>query len=240
MYVLLKSPSERIYKINTIKIMKSNVLVEDFNSKLNINYWNIADRGNNYNKELQYYNHGNINIKNGILEIEARKEEYKSHYYTSGLINTKGKFEFLYGKIIFRAKSAVGKGLLSAIWLLPADDSLLPEIDIIEIIGDQGGQIWTGVHYLDSNSKLESKFVNYKSNKEFSTYELDWDENEIRCYANNQLTYKTNEGIPNKKMYLIINLAVGGDWPKNPDNSIFPSGFLIDYIIIIPKELNTV
>lgn len=41
-------------------------------------------------------------------------------------------------------------------------------------------------------------------------------------------------------MYLIINLAVGGDWPKNPDNNIFPVRFLIDYIIIIPKELDTI
>lgn len=89
------------------------------------------------------------------------------------MINTKDKFEFLYGKIIFRAKAADGKGLLSAIWLLPADDSLLPEIDIIEVLGENNGLIWTGVHYLDSNLKLESEFVNYKSDKDFSIYELD-------------------------------------------------------------------
>ncbi|MFA6753251.1 MAG: glycoside hydrolase family 16 protein [Bacilli bacterium] len=239
-YVLLKSPTDRNYKINAIEVVKANVLVEDFNNQLNTNFWNIVNRGNNYNNELQYYYHRNININNGILAIEARKEEYKGYKYTSGLINTKDKFEFLYGKIIFRAKAADGKGLLSAIWLLPADDSLLPEIDIIEVLGENNGLIWTGVHYLDSNLKLESEFVNYKSDKDFSIYELDWDKNEIKCYVNNKLTYKTNVGIPNKKMYLIINLAVGGDWPKNPDNNIFPVSFLIDYIIIIPKELDTI
>ncbi|MDD2238834.1 MAG: hypothetical protein PHH51_03015, partial [Bacilli bacterium] len=83
-YVLLKSPTDRNYKINAIEVVKANVLVEDFNNQLNTNFWNIVNRGNNYNNELQYYYHRNININNGILAIEARKEEYKGYKYTSG------------------------------------------------------------------------------------------------------------------------------------------------------------
>lgn len=221
-----------------IKMPNNNALVEDFNDEINNNYWNIVDRGNNCNNELQYYNPENVNIKDGFLEIVAKKEEFESHQYTSGMIDTKNKFEFLYGKIIFKAKPATGKGMLSAIWLLPADDSFIPEIDVIEILGSTYNGSWTGLHYLDSNSKLKSNFANYASNEEFNTYELDWEENEIRYYVNNQLIYITNVGVPNKKMYLIVNLSVGGNWPKNPDNNAFPTSFLIDYITIIPKELD--
>lgn len=238
-YVILKIPSERIYKINILGATKNNALVEDFNNKLNENYWNTVEQGNNYNNELQYYRPDNLNVNNGFLEIEAKKENFENHQYTSGQITTKGKFEFLYGKIIFKTKPVSGQGLLSAVWLLPADDSLLPEIDIIEVLGNKSDQMWTGVHYLDSTSKKRSNFVNYMSNRDFSTYELDWEKDEIRCYVNNQLIFQSTVDVPNKKMYLIIDLAVGGDWPKNPDDSIFPTKFLIDYIIIIPKELDT-
>ncbi len=239
-YVIIKSPPERKYEINTIKVIKLDYLVDDFNKKLNPLFWNIIEKGNNYNNELQYYNHGNININNSILEIVAHKEDYKEHHFTSGMINTKDKFEFLYGKIIFRAKPAIEKGLVSAIWLLPADGSLLPEIDIIEILGNKYNQTWTGIHYLNSNSELDKNFVNYKVNDDFNIYQLDWEENEIRCYVNNKIIYKTNVGIPNKKMYLIINLAVGGDWAKNPKDNFSLANFLIDYIMIIPKELDSV
>jgi beta-glucanase (GH16 family) len=123
--------------------------------------------------------------------------------------------------------------------LLPADDSLFPEVDIIEVLGTNDNQMWTGVHYLESESELKSNFVNYASNKDFYTYEIDWNANEIKCYTNNKLTYRTDVGVPNKKMYLIINLSIGGSWAKDPDDNVFPASFFIDYIIIIPKELDT-
>jgi beta-glucanase (GH16 family) len=232
------NPPARIYKTNVFEEIESNALVADFSNELNSRYWNVVERGDNCNNELQYYSPKNVNIRNGFLDIEARKEIINGHQYTSGLIDTKNKYEFLYGKIIFRTKPAIGNGLVSAIWLLPADDDYLPEVDIVESLGTQNNQMWTGVHYLDPSSKQLSNFTNYPSNKDFSTYELDWEENEIRFYVDNNLTYKTNVGVPNEKMYLIINLSVGGDWPRNPDDSILPTSFLIDYIMIIPKELD--
>ncbi|MDD4298333.1 MAG: glycoside hydrolase family 16 protein [Bacilli bacterium] len=237
-YTFKIMPPKKIYKINIIEQINDYALIEDFNDNLNNKYWSIINRGNNYNNELQYYSPQNIAIKNGILEIEAREEVIDNHQYTSGALTTKGKFEFLYGKIIFKAKPAIGQGLLTAIWLLPADDSSYPEIDIIEVLGNNPNEIWTGVHYLDNNSLLKRDFVNNTNNHNFLIYEFQWDENEITCYMNNQLIYKTQTAIPKKKMYLVINLAVGGDWPGKPKNNILPSKFLIDYVIVIPKENN--
>lgn len=238
-YVALKKPEERIYKVTVVEEINDDNLVEDFNGKLNKDFWNAIEQGDNYNNELQYFHPNNINIRNGLLEIEAKKELYNNHQYTSGLITTKNKFEFLYGKIIFRAKPAVGNGLLSAVWLLPADDSFYPEMDIIEVLGSKSNEIWSGLHYLDIKLYPRKHFITYQNDNDFLLYEFQWDENEIRGYINNKLIYKTNAGIPNKKMYLIINLAVGGDWPGNPDDNIFPSTFLIDYVMVIPKGNNT-
>ena len=227
----------KVYKVNIFEGIRQNVLIEDFNSDLDKKYWTIVSEGEVYNGELQYYVPKNVNISDGLLEIEARKESFEGSEYTSGLISTKGKFEFQYGKIIFRVKHAKGKGLLSAIWLLPADGSLYPEVDIYESLGN-ATETWTGVHYLNSDLNNEKNFVTVPSKDDFSIYEFNWDEDEISVLVDNKLIYKTNAGVPDKKMYLIINLSVGGIWPGDPNNLDLPAKFLLDYVIIIPKGMS--
>jgi beta-glucanase (GH16 family) len=236
-YIIFKKPEQRIYKVEVINKLEKNILVEDFNGKIDERYWNIIERGDNSNNELQYYMPKNVTINDSLLSIEAQKESINNHNYTSGMIDTKKKFEFLYGKIIFKAKPAIGKGLLSAIWLLPADDSFYPEMDIIEVLGENTKKIWTGLHYIDANNNQRRNFVSYNENSEISTYEFDWHENEIKMYVNNKLVYKTTTGVPNKKMYLTINLSVGGDWPQKVNDKTLPSKFLLDYIMIIPEAV---
>ena len=235
-FVFFWKPANKVYEVNIYTESKDSYLIEDFNNDLDNNYWSIIDGGETYNNELQYYTPKNISINNGILEIEAKKETYQECDYTSGLINTKNKFEFQYGKIIFRAKPAYGNGLVSAIWLLPADGSLYPEVDILEALGNDN-TIWTGIHYLDPDSNKQSNFVNVPGANNYSVYEFNWDENEISLSIDNKPIYKTSAGVPNKKMYVIINLSVGGTWAGEPEGSTLPSKFLLDYIIIIPKEV---
>jgi len=232
--MLLSKPTTRVYKININEEIYKDALVFDFNHSLDRNYWNIEERGENYNEELQYYHPNNIKVENGFLKIEARKENYNNHEYTSGLINTKGKFEFIYGKIIIRAKPAEGIGLLSAVWLLPANGYFYPEIDFIEALGTKN-KTWTGIHYLDTELKKQKNFVSFPTNNDFSIYELHWEENQIKVYVDNELKYKINKNVPAEEMYLIINLAVGGVWPGEPDIEALPANFLIDYIIVMPN-----
>ncbi|HHW69521.1 MAG TPA: glycoside hydrolase family 16 protein [Tenericutes bacterium] len=235
LYTILNRPVQKNYKINIVDEGIRKVLIDDFSNGLNEKYWNIVEKGNNYNNELQYYRQNNIFVNNGILEIEAIQEEYMDHKYTSAMINTKGKFEFLYGKVIFKAKAASGSGVVSAVWLLPSDDSNLPEIDIIEILGSDNKKAWTGIHYTDHESNKLKNFIDYTIDTDFAIYEMDWDENQIKIYENGVLRFKTEVGVPNKKMYMIINLAVGGDWAKQPVDWDLPSKLLVDYVIVIPK-----
>jgi beta-glucanase (GH16 family) len=224
------------YQINLVKA-RPHELIDDFNDGLNEDYWTAVEKGDNYNHELEYYHPNNITLQDSNLKITAKKEDINNYQYTSGYITTKNKFSFLYGKIIFKAKIALGKGLFSAIWLLPSDDSLFPEVDIIEVIGSEPKNIWTGVHYLD-NGNHKSDFNNYNiNNTDYATYEFDWNKDEMKLYINNILVSTKIAGIPDKEMYLIINLAVGGDWPGNPEDKILPTDFNIDYLIIIPKEV---
>ncbi|MDD2202922.1 MAG: glycoside hydrolase family 16 protein [Bacilli bacterium] len=210
--LITKTPYQKVYKINVIEEENNNILVDDFNGKLNTRFWNAVEQGESYNNDLQYYNPKNISIIDGLLELVAKKENFKDHNYTSGMITTKGKFEFLYGKIIFKIRPAVGNGLLSAAWLLPADDSLFPEVDMMEVLGNKGeDEIWTGIHYKDLDGSSRKKFTNIKNENDFAIYEIEWNEKEIKGYINNKLIYKSEVGIPNKKMYLILNLAVGGN-----------------------------
>lgn len=235
LHTIFYKPPQRTYNLNVVEKLDNCILSDDFNNKLNTNYWNLIERGNNVNKESQYYIPQNISINDGNLVATAKLEDYKDHNYTSGFVDTKNKFEFLYGKIIFRARPPKGDGLLTAVWLLPADDTYFPEIDIIEVLGEKNNEVWSGVHYL-TESIINSSFkTNQVDDDDFFIYELVWEKGEIRGYINNKLIYKTNVGVPDKKMYLIINLAVGGVWPKKVDDNIFPKELLIDYIVIIPE-----
>lgn len=236
-YITLNNHNARLYTINILKEPGKLILLNDFKNNLDKKYWTIVEQGNNSNNELQYYTTNNVTIEDNNLSLVAQKEEVNNHDYTSGMITTKGKFEFLYGKIIFKAKPALGKGLLSAIWLLPADDSFLPEIDIIEILGEKANEVWMGTHYLENTQKYKSFNIYSKLKNDFNLYELVWAKDEIRWSINGTLVHKTRKGVPDKKMYLLINLAVGGNWPKDPANDVFPAEFLIDYIIIIPEEI---
>lgn len=209
-------------------------MADDFKT-INMSYWNIVDAGNNPNNELQYYSKNNIQTNNGYLNIIAKKELFNNHNYTSGAINTKGKYEFQYGKIIFKTKTVLGDGLFPAIWLLPSDNDRYPEVDLIEILGEKPSELWIGMHYINNNKK-EAYFTNYYVDNDYFTYEFIWSKDIIECYINNNLVYKTTENIPQEKMYLIINLAVGGNWPTDVDDNDLPSSFLIDYIIVIPEE----
>ena len=133
---------------------------ENFNkSKIDESVWNyeLGDGCPNLcgwgNNERQLYTKNNHQIKKGELIIEARKEGDK---YTSTKITTKGKKEFLYGRIEARAKLPVGHGLWPAFWMLGAniDEVKWPktgEIDILEYIGRDPGMVCTTLHTQDSH-----------------------------------------------------------------------------------------
>jgi beta-glucanase (GH16 family) len=206
---------------------------------------NLCGWGNN---ELQLYTNKNHQLKDGKLIITAKKQDA---LYTSTRITTKAKKEFQYGRIELRAKLPIGKGLWSAFWMLGAniDKAGWPacgEIDILEYVGKEPKTVFTSLHTKDSygNTINTQKTVINDIETGFHLYAINWTVDSIEFFVDNMLVYtfkpkeKTEEIWPfNQPFYLIINLAIGGNFGgPEVDDTIFPQEFIIDYIKVYQEK----
>ena len=219
-------------------------------SQLDGSKWIQETGGNGWgNNESQFYTSGsnNLNFVQGQLIITARKEQFGSNAYTSAKISTKGKFSTRYGKIESRILCPQGKGLWPACWMLGTsiDQVSWPacgEIDIMEHINSEmkihgtahwdnmGHQYWGGVIANDPAI--------------FHDYSIIWDSTKIRWYMDGTLYYQLNiaNGVNGTEefqapFYLILNLAVGGNWPGYPDQTtVFPAEMKVDYIRVYEAD----
>ena len=209
---------------------------------------NASGWGNN---EKQYYTKGrlkNAEVKDGFLNINAIKEDYKDFKYTSARLITKSKGDWLYGRIEVKAKLPEGRGMWPAIWMLPTDWKYggwpaSGEIDIMENVGYDPYVIVASAHTATYNHVIGTQ----KNNKmtladcytNFHVYALEWEANEYRVYIDDKLcfTFK-NEGTGFKvwpfdqRFHLLLNVAVGGNWggQKGIDETIFPRSMVVDYV----------
>ncbi len=215
------------------------------------------------NNEAQYYTNSrreNVRVEGGRLVIEARKEHYeipgkpgKYADYTSGSIQTRGKCDWLYGRIEVKAKLPDGRGMWPAIWMMPTDGSAgWPaggEIDIMEYVGHEPNVIHGTVHTKAFNHVIHTqKGATVKIDKpcdDFHVYAIEWDEEKIAFYVDNMCYFtfhndgKGAETWPfNKPFYLKINTAVGGSWggAKGIDVTIFPRTFSIESVRVYRRE----
>ena len=231
---------------------KKLVWSDEFNGPdLDTSKWNFETGGNGWgNQELENYTSGNNNlfISNGILVIEARKENMGKNLYTSARINTKRKYEFLYGRIDIRAKLPVAKGLWPALWMLGANNSIAGwpkcgETDIMELIGTYPSRVYSTMHWLNSSNQPTHIGGQYQLTGEdfsdkFHVFSLIWEKDSLQFYVDDNLFFsfsKKDTGIAdypyNAPSYFIFNVAVGGLWPGSPDETtVFPQRMFVDYI----------
>jgi len=228
----------------------ANLLFSDEFSEdsLDLNKWsyelgdgcpNLCGWGNN---ERQVYVKKNVSTVNNQLVISATKQ---GDTYYSGRISSKDKFEFKYGTVEVKAQLPKGKGLWPAIWMLghDIDTSTWPacgEIDIMEYVGKNPGEIHTTLHTPDSFGKsVNTKITNIETIEDgFHVYKTKWDTKQIQFYIDDALVYTFSPEIKNdntwpfnKPFYLILNLAIGGSFGgPEVDDSIFPEKFSIDYV----------
>ncbi|MDY0276941.1 MAG: glycoside hydrolase family 16 protein [Acholeplasma sp.] len=218
--------------------------------------WRFEVGGHGFgNNEAQYYTDSDKNayVKDGVLNIVAHKEKYKENNYTSAKLTTYKKKSIKYGKIIVCAKLPKGKGTWPAIWFLPSSIQegkpwpLCGEIDLMEHVGKNPFTIHYSLHSKKYNHILNNQptFVHKDDSvlDEFCKYELRWDEKSIAFYFNDQLQAKFEnntgdvEAWPfDQPFYLIINLAIGGWWGGEIDDSIFPVNFQISKVEVYEKE----
>lgn len=200
------------------------------------------------NKELQYYSDRseNVEVKDGMLKITAIKGVLEGSAYSSARILTKGKFEQKYGRFEARIKVPLGKGLWPAFWMLGAnsDTVIWPqcgEIDIMEYLGSKPTSMFGTVHgpgYSGGNAISKNyTLINDRFDNDFHVFGIEWGENYINYYVDdvlyNQITPKDvpGEWVFNQPFYIILNMAVGGNFPGSPNSeTVFPQTMLVDYV----------
>jgi len=218
------------------------------------------------NHESQYYTKErleNARVEKGQLIIEGRKEEYHSAgmtampgflaHYTSAALETIGKASWLYGRIEVRAKLPAGQGVWPAIWTLGVNEKdkavgwpKCGEIDIMELVGKEPGIIHGTIHYfVDGKHASQGKPLPVAHPEaDFHVYAAEWTPERIDLFVDDQkyLSFDVrkadNDGQNpfHKPHYLILNLALGGDWGGPIDDSIFPQRMVVDYVRVYQKS----
>ncbi len=239
---------------------------DEFESdELNPDNWTIELREPGWtNNEMQAYTDSekNVYIEDGKLILKAVKDKNENGLtcYTSGKVNSKGKKQFLYGKVVVRAKVPAGQGLWPAIWMMPQDESFYGqwpkcgEIDIMEILGNQTNTLYANIHYGMPHGENQGIYQMEEGNfsDDFHEYSLEWEPDEMRFYVDGELYHTVNnwytavEGEDrvtypapfDQPFFVQLNLAVGGDWPGAPDatTNFDEAEFAIDYVRVYQKE----
>ena len=229
--------------------------------------WNLEVSGNGFgNNELEYYTNrlANAHIAGGNLVITAQKESFTgpdgvTRQYTSARLNTKGHFTQQNGRFEARIKLPPGgQGLWPAFWMLGDNIDTVNwpdcgEVDIMEAVGFEptknhgsmhgpgysGNHSLTGIYTLPGNARFSD---------DFHIFTMEWESGStptVRFYVDGVL-YETQTPAnlpPNSHwvfdhpFFLLLNLAVGGDWPGSPDQTtVLPSSMLVDYVRVYAKQ----
>ena len=226
--------------------------------------WTYDTGGSGWgNHELEYYTQRtqNAQIKGGNLVITAQKEIYTgpdgvTRNYTSARLKTQGLFSQAYGRFEARIRIPAGQGMWPAFWALGDNFSSVDwpkcgEIDIMENIGKEPGTVHGSLHgpsTYGSSSNLTAPFrlpAGQNFADDFHLYAIEWEPGTIRFYVDTHLyaTFAASQwpaGGPwsfDHPFFLILNLAVGGDWPGSPDDrTVLPQQMLVDYVRIYRKQ----
>ncbi|MFT4943639.1 MAG: beta-glucanase (GH16 family) [Flavobacteriales bacterium] len=249
----------------TVAEYKNLVLSDEFDTDdiIDSDIWTF-DIGNGINgwgnNEEQFYTNRreNVSVQNGTLIIKAIKEDYNGFDYTSSKVLTKGLKEQAYGRFEARIQLPTGQGMWPAFWLLgancgdgTADTEVWPncgEIDVMEYRGQDPTVVHGSVHgpgYAGGNAITKSYALeNDRFDTGFHVFGIEWAPEYINYYVDdvlyNQITRQQVEEkgtwVFDQPFYIIINLAVGGDFIGAPnEETVFPQTMLIDYVRVYNK-----
>ena len=224
--------------------------------------WIMETGGSGWgNNELEAYTNRsqNVHVRKGNLVITAKKETYKgadgiTREYTSARLKTLGLFEQKYGRFEARIKIPRGQGMWPAFWLLGNNIGTVDwpdcgEIDIMENVGKEPDKVhgtihgpgyWGGDGLGGSYTLPSGKFAD-----DFHVFAVEWEPSAIRFYVDGHLyETRTPADLPAGKawvfdhpFFILLNVAVGGDWPGNPDGTTtFPQRMLVDYVKVYARK----
>jgi beta-glucanase (GH16 family) len=225
--------------------------------------WVIETGGDGWgNHELEYYTNRleNVAMQDGKLVITARREGYSDGQgvfrgFTSARIKSAGKFSQRYGRFEARIKIPHGQGLWPAFWMLGEDIGKVGwpqcgEIDIMENVGHEPSTVHGSLHAPGFGEKGVTSAYTAPDGKvladDFHLYAAEWEPQVVRFYVDETLyATMTPADVPaggkwvfDHPFFLLLNVAVGGDWPGEPDvqHTKFPQTMLVDYVRVYAKR----
>jgi beta-glucanase (GH16 family) len=226
----------------------------EYSGKPDSTKWSYDLGGNGWgNNELQNYTNNleNAYVENGHLIIKAIRQSSSDRNYSSARLVTKGKGDFLYGKIEIRAKLPTGRGTWPALWTLASQNvygsQYWPdngELDIMEHVGFDQNTVHANIHTKAFNHSIGTNKGNSTlvptASTEFHLYTCEWKPNLIifSIDGTEYFRFQKEAGYSwaqwpfDKPQHLLMNIAVGGNWggQKGVDDSIFPQSMAVDYV----------
>jgi beta-glucanase (GH16 family) len=244
------SPSPEIQSTAARPVTGPRLLTQNFDgARLNTSFWSPCywwtTRGctNIANHELEWYVPDQVKLADGVLRLEARRRAVtglgQQFNYVSGMMSglapEGARFSFLYGYVEARVRVPAGPGLWAALWMLPVTRKSVPEIDILETTGEQPRAAHMHLHYFRDGKEAKRALTWRGTNlsKGWHTIGFDWNPAYLTWYIDGAPRWHITAfgQIPHEPMYLLANLAVGGDFTRPPAPSTpFPASFRIDYV----------
>jgi len=207
------------------------------------------------NNEKQIYTNDASNASitthegNNVLAITAL--DGGGGQYSSAKLTTNGLKSMRFGRVDVRAKVPTGQGIWPAIWMLGDNRGIVDwpgcgEIDIAEILGKESNKLYTTLHYVNGDQK-KGELQGMKQRPSglysdaFHTYSIDWTPEKITFLLDGNAIHAETIQSDMKEFlrsfYLILNVAVGGFWPGNPDATTqFPSTMYVDFVRVYSKN----
>ncbi|WP_315823790.1 carbohydrate-binding protein [Paraflavitalea speifideaquila] len=203
------------------------------------------------NNELQYYRSQNATVQNGQLVITARNESFGGMNYTSARMKTQGRKSWKYGKIEARIAMPAFQGVWPAFWMLgdnigTAGWPACGEIDIMEHVNTEQRTYGT-IHWSDPNNNYASYGGNTAvSVTGFHVYTIEWTAASIKWFVDGVQFHEANilNGVNgtsefHNNAFLILNMAIGGNWPGfTVNNGALPANMYVDYVRVYQQTSN--
>lgn len=231
---------------------KTLVWSDEFDgTNINRDNWDYDTGPWPYNGEAEYYTDNGIGgpnayVSNGALVIKAMKQTKDQREYTSARLKTEGKQYWKYGTIVAKMKLPYGKGIWPAFWMMGNDMAWVGwpkcgEIDIMELVGGGDGDktTYATMHWGESS---QTKISEPSGVKKFTSplsqgwhyYQMDWDPNYVVIkFDGEEYFHKDISNLPyfHKPFFLLLNMAIGGEWPGYPDETTrFPQYMYSDWV----------
>lgn len=227
----------------------------ELDDPINDEYWTCEEGGGWGNRQREYDTTRIENVAHngeGMLVITAREQGFRGYRYTSARCNTNDKVEFSYGRVEARIDIPEGQGIWPAFWMLGADfpDTIWPdagEIDIMEFVGKEPLLTFGTIHGpgYSGAAGIGSEYEHEEPpSDDFHVYGIEWEPGLIRWYVDDEyfLELTPDDLPPNSEwvfdhdFFLLINLAVGGNWPGDPDETtVFPQEMVIDWVRVYQR-----